>query len=70
MGDIKVDKWTWLYKLTWVGWLNLIILQWFFIRLGRFYERNIKKNRFKIVIGIIPGTGWNKPYRYIKHKGV
>jgi hypothetical protein len=40
---------------TWVGWLNIIILQWFFIRLS--YCVYPLKN-WRIIFGIYPLTGW------------
>ena len=66
-----MDKW---YKgFTWLGYLNFIILQWFFIRLAKSYE--IKDNgfrykdyKFKILKFIIPLTGWWNDYKYLSWK--
>ena len=47
---------------TWVGWLNIIILQWFFIRL--YYienDQNIIEN-YGIMFPIVPLTGWWNNY--------
>jgi hypothetical protein len=40
---------------TWVGWLNRIILQWFFVRLGY-------GNQWRLMWGIVPLTGWWSDY--------
>lgn len=46
---------------TWVGWLNILLLQWFCIRLGY-------GNEWKILKWIVPCTGWWSDYRYIGRK--
>jgi hypothetical protein len=49
------------FDKTWVGWLNVIILQWLFIRLSYGGE-------WKILKVIIPGTGWFSDYMYVGRK--
>ncbi len=55
---------------TWIGWINLLVLQWFGCRLTR-YVKMTKENGpampplwVGIVWGITPGTGWGGPYRH------
>ena len=44
---------------TWVGWLNIMILQWFFIRLGY-------GEKWRLLRWIVPCTGWWSDYVYVK----
>jgi len=44
--------------LTWVGWLNITMLQWFFVRLS--YGA-----RWRMLTGIVPLSGWWNRYRTI-----
>lgn len=46
---------------TWVGWLNIILLQWLFVRLSY-------GDKWRLLTGIIPMTGWNTSYRYVFRK--
>ena len=46
---------------TWVGWLNIFFLQWFFVRLA--YS---DRNTWKLLKGIVPMTGWWSEYIYIR----
>jgi len=51
---------------TWVGWLNILILQWLFIRLA--YVTDTEKPDWcgwKLQKGIVPLTGWWSDYIYI-----
>ncbi len=43
---------------TWVGWLNIIFLQWFFIRLSY-------GDSWRILKWVLPFTGWWNDYKYI-----
>lgn len=49
-----------LFSFTWVGWLNVILLQWLFVRLA--YN---DKGRWFLFLGIVPLTGWSNDYKYI-----
>lgn len=51
-------------KRTWLGWLNFIVLQWFFIRLSRDY-RGEKLLGYSINGLILPTTGYGSPYVYL-----
>lgn len=42
-----------LFGLTWVGWLNAMILQWLGMRLGY-------GDRWRVILGVWPLTGWFK----------
>lgn len=46
---------------TWVGWLNILLLQWFFIRLG--YSKE-----WKLLRWVVPWTGWWSDYIWVKKK--
>ena len=50
---------------TWLGWLNLLILQWFFLRLAEGRDGDGNHYNWKLFFGIVPATGWNKPYKYL-----
>ncbi len=53
-------------KLSCLGLLNFIILQWFFIRLAIMTEMGTHRFvRFKIKKWIVPLTGWWNNYIYI-----
>jgi hypothetical protein len=58
-------------NITWLAYLNFIILQWFFIRISRTGE--IKDDRFiqtgwGLVKFVLPLTGWWSNYIYIGTK--
>ena len=50
------------FKMTWLGWLNFIVLQWFFIRLiaGRTVYG---LTYWKWIYFIVPLTGWWNNYK-------
>ena len=52
-----------LFGFSWVGWLNIIVLQWFFVRL--WYDDDGHYGWYR---GIIPTTGWNSNYRHWSKK--
>lgn len=59
--------------MTWLYFLNLFILQWFFVRLVRIvYTVDITgettTTKYKFAFGIYPLTGWNTPYKFIDEK--
>jgi|JI9StandDraft_2_1071091.scaffolds.fasta_scaffold127584_4 hypothetical protein len=59
--------------MTWLYFLNLFILQWFFIRLVRIiYTNDISGEttnvKYKFAFGIYPLTGWRTPYKFINKK--
>jgi hypothetical protein len=52
--------------ITWLGLFNFIILQWLFVRLAEEVETVTgKRVRFRLLIGIIPLTGWINNFVYI-----
>jgi hypothetical protein len=51
--------------MTWLGWLNILIIQWFFIRLARVLDDNGNTIKFKIIGIIVPVTGWFSDYIYV-----
>lgn len=51
-----------LFNKTWVGWLNIFILQWFFIRLqGSIEDKNMTK--WQLILPVLPLTGWFSDYK-------
>jgi len=52
--------------MTWLGLLNSVILQWFFVRLAKIVDTETK-----VIVGwdllrwIVPLTGWWSDYRYV-----
>lgn len=64
----------WYHNLSWLGYLNFILFQWFFIRLactGEIEKINdfkylLKGHKLKIIKWIIPLTGWWNEFIYIK----
>lgn len=52
---------------SWLGYLNFLILQWFFIRLAKVVDTKTQKTiRYTWLIGIVPLTGWWNKYKYVK----
>lgn len=52
-----------MYKLTWVGWLNFIVCQWFLFRLAyRVDPETNRKYDFSMELPILPLTGWVTRY--------
>ena len=53
--------------MTWLYLLNYCILQWFFVRLARVIDDQTGKTiKFKFIYWIVPTTGWNTDFKYIK----
>ncbi len=52
-----------LFGHTWVGWLNILIIQLFFIRLSY-------GDKWTIIWGILPFTGWWSNYIYVYKREV
>jgi hypothetical protein len=44
--------------MSWLKFLNMFILQWFFIRLARIVNDNGDTEGFTVIKWIVPGTGW------------
>lgn len=61
-------------KLSWLGILNFIIIQWFFTRLAKVViiideeKGEYEFKEYKLLKGIIPLTGWWSDYKYIGKK--
>ena len=58
----------------WYGLLNFIVLQWFFVRLGRVQikikgQRKWKSAGLVWIGGIVPLTGWCDDIRYVGRRG-
>lgn len=50
---------------TWLGWLNIIVLQWFCIRLAQSIDMTTQDRKWFILKWIVPTTGWNSDYKFI-----
>lgn len=56
---------------TWLGWLNLLLLQWFFLRLIEIVDASRNHYKWRLFFGIVPTTGWNTKYKFVwKVKGL
>jgi len=55
---------SWLKGMTWLGVLNFVILQWFFIRLAKVLEES-EMIGFIIIRWAVPLTGWWSDYVFI-----
>jgi hypothetical protein len=53
---------------SWVGWLNIFILQWLFIRLAYSINLNRQHTKYIILKWIVPTTGWWSDFVYIYKK--
>ena len=49
-----------LFGKTWVGWLNVLIIQFFFVRLS--YGET--PTQWGLLRGIVPCTGWWNDYKF------
>jgi hypothetical protein len=47
---------------SWVGWLNIIILQWFFVRLFYQLKDNGEILGYGLLLPVVPLTGWWNDY--------
>lgn len=57
-----------LFGRTWLGWLNIIILQWLFIRLARVVDKDGNTESYCILKYVWPTTGWKNDYKYLFKK--
>lgn len=59
-------------RITWLGFLNFVVLQWFFIRLARitnsFSDPTITIG-WKILAPITPLSGWWNDFVYLNKTG-
>lgn len=51
--------------MTWLGMLNFVVLQWFFLRLARVREPAGAVVGYTWLVGVVPLTGWWSDYRWI-----
>lgn len=55
--------------MSWYGFLNYYILQWFFTRLVVTVDDETDKViSYRLAFGVVPGTGWGTPYRFVLGK--
>jgi hypothetical protein len=53
---------------TWLGWLNLLLVQWSFFRIARRVDLKGKQTGWSILGPVLPMTGWGSPYVWIWRK--
>lgn len=52
--------------MSWLGYLNFLVLQWFFVRLARIQDVETGKTvGYKFLKRIVPLTGWWSEYKYL-----
>lgn len=59
-----------LLGLTWMGWLNFLVLQWLFVRVARRLpfattDYYVSRGRLYVVRYVLPLTGWVSPLVYV-----
>jgi hypothetical protein len=53
--------------MTWLMFVNVFFFQWFFVRLARIVDEDTKKTiGWKFIYWIVPTTGWNSDFKYLK----
>ena len=57
-----------IFGLTWVGWLNVLALQWLCVRLAYQVDTGGRPIRWNLLVGVVPLTGWRSPYRYLRRR--
>lgn len=51
--------------MTILKFINMFLLQWFFVRLTKHYDSKRVLTYFSIQGFIMPTTGWNSEFKYI-----
>lgn len=51
--------------LSWIGWLNVLIIQWFFIRICYVLGDDGKPKSIGFLGMVIPLTGWYSDFAYV-----
>jgi len=51
--------------MSWLGCLNFIVLQWFFVRLAKVVDDDGRTVRFTWLRKVVPLTGWWSDYSYV-----
>ena len=58
--------------MTWLGILNRVVLQWFFVRLARVIatiDDGVKEQTgWMWLIGIVPLSGWGTDYKFVSKR--
>jgi len=52
--------------MTWLGYLNFVVLQWFFVRYARVTDDRGETVGFRWLGPILPLSGWWSDYRWVK----
>jgi len=49
-----------LFGFTWVGWLNFLLAQWFWLRLQGEVDEDSDHCQWQVIAPVAPLTGWKK----------
>jgi hypothetical protein len=57
------------WNRNWIGWLNILLFQWLFIRLNYIQQvGSCKMKSIGIQYWVVPTTGWGNIPVFIQHK--
>jgi hypothetical protein len=62
LAAVSLDE---LVDASWLGWLNYLVLQWFFVRLARVIDSG-RTVGWKWLVGVVPLTGWWSDFRFVR----
>lgn len=51
--------------MSWYGWLNFLLIQWFFVRLTKCIDDETNKVSWKLTYLVLPLTGWWSDYVFL-----
>lgn len=54
-----------LFGKTWVGWLNFLLIQWFFIRIQGEVNTDYTQTKWSILHWVVPLSGWWSDYVFL-----
>jgi hypothetical protein len=57
-----------LFGYSWIGILNILLLQWFFVRLQATADKDMNITKFEIIGPIVPMTGWWSKYVWLSKR--
>lgn len=58
-----------LFGYTWLGWLNILLLQWFFVRLqATMDEHTLVIEKLEFIGPVVPCTGWFSNYIWLGNR--
>ena len=51
---------------SWLGWLNYLILQWFFLRFTEILYKDDSHMKWSFLWGVVPLSGWSNSYVFVR----